>query len=103
MKIRKIFKEHECCPIKWFAELEDGSLITIRERMNELIVYKEAKSIFSVKDEDVLLYKDVDISGVDEVLNIAVKELDIEFLPGALNYLNKLFDEYRKNDHNRGH
>jgi hypothetical protein len=98
MKIVKIFKEHACCPIRWFAELDDGKIITIRERFNKCIVYKESKSIFSVVKDDVILEFQVDdeTSGSDEVLKIAIEKMEAQLSPYAYDFLDESWDEYEK-------
>lgn len=94
LQIKKIFKEHECCPIRWFAELEDGSFITIRERFCDCIVYKEAKSIFDVKEEDVLLEFKTEQSSDDSTLTIALEKLGAIVDPNAFNYIDESYDNY---------
>jgi hypothetical protein len=98
MKIKRIYKEHDYCPIRWFVILDDDSIITIRERCNNCIVYKEDKSIFSVTDEDVLLEFVTQESNDDSTLLIAIDKLGAEILPSAMDYLHESWYDY-KNEH----
>jgi len=94
MVVKKIFKEHDYCPIRWFAVLDDDSVICIRERFSHCIIYKGYKSIFLIADDDILLEFDTEQPSEDSTLTIALEKINAVLLPGAMDYLGESFDEY---------
>ena len=95
--IKKIFKDFDCCPIRWRAILEDDSIITIRERGHNCVVYKTDKSVFSVTDEDVIINFVTEFTGEDVVLQEALLKMHAKVDSDAMNYLHENYDEYLKN------
>ena len=94
MEIIEIIKDFDAFPIRWHLLTDEGKQITVRER-GQCIVYWGVKSIFSIKEEDVILVFEPKESASDKTLIEALDRMEVSVNPEVLNNIKHNNNQYQ--------